>query len=93
MNYYARAIELLATEQDWKAIAIDYAKRYPAHFTRVAEDSHFNRQSQIVDMASLVHRVRGLLDADRKIEAIKLCRNELRIGLKEAKEYVEALAS
>lgn len=34
-----------------------------------------------------------LLRAGRKIEAIKLCRQEMGCGLKEAKDYVELLAA
>lgn len=34
-----------------------------------------------------------LLRAGRKIEAIKVCRREMGLGLKEAKDYVELLAA
>ena len=38
------------------------------------------------------HTVEGLMAAGRKIEAIKLYREQHRVGLKEGKEAVEAIA-
>ena len=49
------------------------------------------RPTQPLDRHDLDGQVRSLLAADQKIAAIKLVREQTGLGLKEAKDYVEAL--
>src|SRR5690242_12479749 len=44
-------------------------------------------------LSPLEERLLGLLRQGQKIEAIKVCRAETNVGLKEAKDFVELLAT
>ena len=82
MNHYARAIDNLIADQNWYAIAADYAKRYP---------SAFNQAVASINQPAWEDEAKRLLDAEQKIQAIKHCRAMTGMGLKQAKEAVEAL--
>jgi len=79
MNYYAQAIEILSTDQNWKQVVIEIAKKHP----KIVVDSATSNSWKVEG--------KKIRDELSKIEAIKYCRNATGFGLKEAKEAVEAL--
>ncbi len=83
-NYYAQAIQVLAdSKTDFRALVYEVAKANPMAVAKAAQrlEIGFGWQKEC---ASLV--ASGL-----KIQAIKRCRELTGMGLKEAKEAVEAL--
>jgi ribosomal protein L7/L12 len=58
----------------------------------VAEIEHELRQGESAEVGDIDDRVRRLVDEGKKIEAIKLYREMTGVGLKEAKDAVEAVA-
>ncbi len=79
MNYYAEAIKILAKDNaDWEKLVFEIAQRHP----KAVVEAAYNGPAWHV-------RARELLGQGRKIGAIKYCRAETGIGLKEAKEAVE----
>jgi ribosomal protein L7/L12 len=88
MNHYAEVIEILTTPDiDFRAIAIEFGKRHPKMFMDAAK---LAQVGQTKGRDSWEWKVIPALKADRKIEAIKICRNETGMSLKEAKDAVEA---
>lgn len=81
MNYYAAVIGLLAEETDWKPVVTRIAMKHPKAVYDAIESPG----------KSLDSILRAQVLAGKKISAIKLCRAEKGIGLKEAKDYVESL--
>jgi hypothetical protein len=80
MNYYARAIDVIIDpETDFRAMVIEIAKRHPKVVCDVAVFSPWEKQC-----LPFIH-------ADKKIHAIKLCRELTGWTLTESKEAVEAL--
>jgi len=79
MNYYAQAIEICSTEQNWKEMIIKIAKKHP----KIVVDSAYSNLWKI--------KGKQIRDEQSKIEAIKYCRSMTGMGLKEAKESVEDL--
>lgn len=79
MNYYSEVIDVLSVEQDWKRMVINIAKKHPKLVCHAATD-----ESWMVE-------ARALMTAGEKIAAIKYCRSMTGMGLKEAKEAVEAI--
>lgn len=80
MNHYAKAIDLLESDLDHRAIVVDYAKRHPAAFIKAASVR-----------PSLREECLAFLEAKKKINAIKHYRTVTGASLKEAKEAVEAM--
>lgn len=72
---------LLDDDNDWKKLCAEMAKRQPTLFVRVATESS----------DSWTVHAKLLVESGNKIGAIKYCRNETGLGLREAKEAVEAL--
>ena len=84
-NYYAQAIKRIASDDlDYKAIAIAFAIKHPKDFVYAANISNPKK-------AGWKDQCKTMVDGGRKIEAIKLCREETGMGLMEAKDFVEAL--
>ncbi len=80
MNYYARAIDIVTNpETDFRVLVIEIAKRHPK---AVCEVAIFNGWEK--ECLPLIH-------ADKKIGAIKVCRELTGMPLKEAKDAVETL--
>jgi ribosomal protein L7/L12 len=82
---YKDAIDLLTMGLDLKdvnRILVQVCKDNPRVIVTAARVLGIGGQT-------LEHRVRELMKADQKINAIKLVRNELNIGLKEAKDWAE----
>jgi len=79
MNYYAQAIEVLSTDQNWKQVVIEIAKKHPKIVVDSATSNSWKAEGK---------RIRYELS---KIEAIKYCRSMTGMGLKESKEAVESL--
>jgi ribosomal protein L7/L12 len=82
MNYYAEAVELCSQEQDWKDIVIKIAKQHPGVVVKAITG---------VNNGWKIEAKRLYFVAEDKIAAIKYCRAETGMGLKEAKDAVEAL--
>lgn len=84
MNRYAQAIEVVTNPIcDFRALVIEIAKRNPGAVVKAA--------LAINDPARLwLKEVDGYLHTGQKISAIKLWRAETGLGLKEAKDAVEA---
>jgi ribosomal protein L7/L12 len=82
VNYYAEVIELCSKEQDWKDIVIKIAKHHPGVVFKAITGVNDDWKKK----ARTLYLTEG-----KKVEAIKYCRNETGMGLKEAKEAVEAL--
>lgn len=83
-NYYAQAIQVLAdSKTDFRALAYEVAKANPKAVAKAAErlDVGFGWQKECA----------SLMASDLKIQAIKRCREITGMGLKEAKDAVEAL--
>lgn len=80
MNYYARAIDIVTNpETDFRALLIEIAKRHPKAVCEVAVLSPWEKECL------------PLIRAEKKIGAIKVCRELTGLPLKEAKDAVEAL--
>ena len=80
MSYYGEALELCSDEQNWKAVVIAIAKKHPKSVVEA-----------INGVPWTVEAKRLYLQEGEKIQAIKHCRAETGMSLKEAKEAVEAL--
>jgi ribosomal protein L7/L12 len=83
-NYYAQAIQVLAdTKTDFRALAYEVAKSNPKAVAKAAQrlELGFGWQKECA----------SLMASDLKIQAIKRCRELTGMGLKEAKDAVEAL--
>lgn len=79
--HYQRAIDLLQTDADWKAICVKVAKLDPGLFCAAAS----NDQPYWREKAKAIYSSEGI------VKAIKYVREETSLGLKEAKEEVEKL--
>ncbi len=79
--YYEQAIDILTQEQDWKSICIAVAKKDPQLFCEA-----YGKQPWQVT-------AKAINETEGKVPAIKYVRNQTGMGLKEAKEAVEALAA
>jgi ribosomal protein L7/L12 len=88
MNYYEQVIEILTTPGiDFRAIAIEFGKRHPKMFMDAAK---LAQVAQKEGYESWEWKIIPLLKADKKIGAIKVCREVTGMSLKEAKDAVEA---
>jgi ribosomal protein L7/L12 len=83
-KYYKLAVDIISSTQDWRAICVSIAKSNPAVFVKAVNPA--NSLSAWKMDARRLYYVEG-----KKIEAIKYCRSATGLGLKEAKEAVEAL--
>lgn len=79
--YYEQAIDILTQDQDWKSICISVAKKDPKLFC----EAHGKQPWQVT--------AKSINSTEGKIAAIKYVRSHTGMGLKEAKEAVEALAA
>ena len=83
MNAYQAAIEIVSTEQDWKALVLEVAKNKPQILVDAQKSLLKNPEYQW-------HKeCRDLCSEGRVIPAIRLCREKTGFGLKEAKEFCE----
>ncbi len=83
-NIYAAAITELERDQfSAQAVIFEIARKTPAAYVAAV-----NRLRNQVDWK---HACIDLVRAGQKIEAIKLCRSATGMGLKEARDVVEAL--
>lgn len=83
-NYYAQAIQVLSdSKTDFRALAYEVAKANPKAIANAAQrlEIGFGWQRECA----------SLMASDLKIQAIKRCRQLTGMGLKDAKEAVEAL--
>lgn len=82
---YARVIEELAKDQNWRSIVFSIAQFAPAAVLRALDE--VEKQND----PDYVKQCRDLVRSGPKIDAIKLWRNNTGSGLQEAKDAVEAL--
>ena len=80
MNYYKKAIEICATEQDWKGIVIEIAKLHPKFVVDASKSKSWEVEAR-----------KMYIENDDKIAAIKYCRTMTGASLRDAKEAVERL--
>ncbi len=83
-NYYSQAIQVLAdSKTDFRALVYEVAKENPSAIVKAAKRLKigFGWQEECASLRA----------ANRTIEAIKRCRELTGMGLREAKEAVEAL--
>lgn len=79
---YRRAIDALMNPHlDYRAIVVEFAKMYPAEFCKIAGGT----------TTALDDEILALYKSGRKVEAIKHHRATTGAGLKEAKDYCDAL--
>jgi ribosomal protein L7/L12 len=80
---FKKAIEYLTGPGlDLKAVIIEIAKTNPAVFCRAVERAKY-------PAAKWRRQAEALVLAGKKINAIKLCRENTGLGLKEAKEMID----
>lgn len=85
MNYYSDAIEIIVSDRsDWKDMIIHIAKKHPKLVVEAAGKYDWKKEAKRIYLSG---------DTGSKVEAIKYCRSMTGMGLKEAKEAVEALTS
>lgn len=86
---YGRVIDLVANDAiDFRAIGLSLAKARPDVFLAL----HDLAANPINDKrAEMDNAIRKLYASGSKVEAIKMCRQETGWGLKEAKDYCDAL--
>lgn len=85
---YAEAIEIIANQNaDFRKIAVNLAKTFPEAFLAL----HHGVVEQGAEQGKLDRDIYDLYAAGNKVAAIKLHRTETGIGLKESKDYCDAL--
>lgn len=81
---YSRAIDLLLSDQvDYKQVVVELAKKHPTIFVRLVDGS------SPVTRPRWHRRVNSLIQSVRKIDAIRLIREETGLGLREAKDIAD----
>ena len=90
---YKKVIDLLEQDIDFKAIAIDLAKKHPKAFAeaanRVGQFAESKREEARQQIDEECRRIWH--DKGNKVEAIKHYRTQTGASLKEAKEDIESL--
>jgi len=81
MNHYAKVIELIAVEQNWKDIVIQIAKKHP----KIVADAVYSVSTDWKTQAA------AFMADGEKVKAIKLCRSMTGMALLEARDAVESL--
>lgn len=77
---FQKVIDVVASDPDWKQLALSVAKNNPTAFLEAYRDiaySHF------------LPEMKRLVDGDQVVEAIKYVRTQTGWGLKEAKDFVD----
>lgn len=89
MNWYKEAINLLESDicnDDWRNICVEIAKTNPSVLVNASRSITSRLKINLAKKGCL-----ELMQSERKIEAIKLCREITGMGLRESKEFVESL--
>jgi ribosomal protein L7/L12 len=84
MNRHAQCLSIVSQAAlDWKEMVVEIAKTNPTAVIRAYQNmsSNWQREARIL-----------WIEEGNKVAAIKHCRAETGMGLKQAKEAVEALA-
>jgi ribosomal protein L7/L12 len=84
-NPYAKVIAELQKDQDWRTIVFSIAQFAPSAVLKAIKDIGTK------DEPAWKKECRDLVKAGERLMAIKLWREKENIGLKEAKDAVEAL--
>lgn len=88
---YGRVIDLVANDAiDFRAIGLSLAKARPDVFLALHDLAANPTNDKRVEMDNAI---RKLYASGSKVEAIKFCRQETGWGLKEAKDYCDALGA
>lgn len=91
---YCRVIDLIdAGTIDHRAISMALAKANPVAFLAIHDHvgGHYKTDKQLLDEELLAIMNSPMATGSSKVVAIKRCRELAGIGLKEAKDYVDAL--
>jgi len=83
---YERVIDILTGEIDHKAMCIAFAKRYPKEFCQVVGIDPIQAKQ-----TELERKIIDFYTVGKKVEAIKLHRQETGSGLKESKDFCDLL--
>lgn len=86
---YSKAIDILmGGDVDYKAIAITLAKTCPEVFVEIASKrSAFCQPDDLLEHFN--NEIRSMMHKNQKVDAIRYCRTQTGMGLKEAKDYCE----
>jgi ribosomal protein L7/L12 len=79
--YYQQAIDILTSDNDWRAICVAMAKIHPKEFCEA-----FGKQPWQIEALRIN-------TAEGKVAAIKYMRGETGMGIAEAKETIEGLVA
>lgn len=89
---YAEAIDILMSDNvDYKEIAVALAKACPEVFVGIANGKRVTVKVDDAAYENFKREILTLIGAGEKIAAIKHCRTLTGYGLKEAKDYCDAL--
>lgn len=88
MNAYPKAIDVLMglKDTDYRGIVIELCKKNPSEFVRIVDASQHKPDPVTVEITEMLRK-----EPHRWIQAIKRHRELTESGLKEAKDFVEAL--
>lgn len=86
-NYYAKAIDILETDVDFRKLVVEIAKCHP----KAVVDAYKRVTLAGYDSGSWQAEVIPILELGKKLEAVKVCKNHTGETLVKAKEMVEAL--
>jgi ribosomal protein L7/L12 len=90
-KYHRDAIEVLAAPIDRDALVRQIAKYNPSVLVKAARTLGWSDSSLEARVRKILRDYANSTGISGKIEAIKLVRAERNLGLKEAKDFVEAL--
>lgn len=79
--YYQQAIDILTSENDWKAICTAMAKMYPKEFCEACHKKPWQIEALRIN------------NTEGKIAAIKYIRTQTGMDLKETKKTIEDLSA
>lgn len=85
-----RTLEAIKLVRNETGLGLKDSRIFIEHFQADESIAHSETPEQQIDK-QLVQDLRSLLHQGQKIEAVKLARQKLGIGLKEAKDYLEIL--
>lgn len=89
MNYYAKAINYLQQDLDWRSLCFELASSYPKAFCDAVEKTSSPSLTPTALSMEIVKTLDGLIG--NKIKAIKRYRELTGRGLAEAKDEVEKI--
>lgn len=89
MNYYAKAISIIVSGRpDWFSIVAKIAENHPKAVVDAVQSIDGKPiRGDVIDWAE---EARTIMDQGERVEAIKYCRNNGGLSLKEAADFVDS---